>query len=96
MKFRAKVSHVSSCAVCVALTAVVQAAQPIRPISATVNKTAGIVSSFDLTFGTTPAATTLYACYDAEDRGASTNGWAHVEKIGGLAGCGGGDAGDFL
>ena len=77
-------------AVCAAVfavsVAVVQAAQPIRAMSASVNKVGGIVTSFDLTFDTTPESTALYACWDAADRGAETNSWAHVEKIGDIAG----------
>ena len=77
-------------AVCAAVfavsVAVVQAAQPIRVMSASVNKVGGIVTSFDLTFDTTPESTALYACWDEVDQGSSTNGWAHVEKIGDIAG----------
>ena len=77
-------------AVCVAVSAVgavvVQAAQPIRAMSVAVEKSLGAVSSFNLTFDATPASTALYACWDEVDRGSSTNGWAHVEKIGDIAG----------
>ena len=77
-------------AVCVAVSAVgavvVQAAQPIRAMSVAVEKSLGAVSSFNLTFDTTPASTALYACWDEVDQGSSTNGWAHVEKIGDIAG----------
>ena len=77
-------------AVCVAVSAVgavvVQAAQPIRAMSVAVEKSLGAVSSFNLTFDTTPASTALYACWDEVDRGSSTNGWTHVEKIGDIAG----------
>ena len=77
-------------AACVAISAVsvavVQAAQPIRAISVAVEKSGGVVSSFNLTFDTTPVSTALYACWDEVDRGSSTNDWAHVEKIGDIAG----------
>ena len=73
-------------AVCAVSVAVVQAAQPIRTMSVAVEKSLGAVSSFNLTLGTTPESTALYACWDEVDRGSSTNGWAHVEKIGDIAG----------
>jgi hypothetical protein len=62
------------------------AAQPIRAMHVDVEKSGGAVSSFNLTFDTTPTSTALYACWDEVDRGSSTNGWAHVEKIGDIAG----------
>ena len=86
MVFRSIAARLVTCSAVVLLSSLVQAAQPIRSVAVSVNKTAGIVTSFDLTFGTAPAATALYACWDADDRGELTNGWAHVEKIGDIAG----------
>ena len=86
MVFRSVAARLVTCSAVVVLSLVASAAQPIRSVAVSVNKTAGIVTSFDLTFGTAPAATALYACWDAADRGTATNGWAHVEKIGDIAG----------
>ena len=81
-----KIKLVVCAAVSVVSVAVVQAAQPIRPISVAVEKSGGVVSAFNLTFDTTPAPTALFACWDEADQGSSTNGWMHVEKIGDIAG----------
>lgn len=57
------------------------ATESFRSMSVEPVREAGNVTGFSFSFGTAGGSTALYACWDAEDKGPSTNGWEHVDKI---------------